>query len=272
MTHEQLISGYLYSGIPNAPSLSHVADLSLTVLGCSGSFAAAGQACSGYLVQSADTTIWVDCGPGTLGNLQNHVALSEVDAIVVSHHHPDHCAELPVVYNAYKYFTEVARVRVIATEDVKRVTDVFQPDGDSGDLFSWEIVHDGTTTHVGDIEIKFSRTDHPVETLAMRLKSENNSIVYTSDTGPGWSMSELGAEPDIVIGEGPLLDANAHVSIPHISCSHLANEANNVRAKHLVVTHVPPGSDPAQHLDEAAAVFDGKVELAVTGRTFSTTG
>ncbi|HAQ42989.1 MAG TPA: MBL fold metallo-hydrolase, partial [Acidimicrobiaceae bacterium] len=109
-----------------------MADLSLTVLGCSGSFAAAGQACSGYLVQAADTKIWVDCGPGTLGNLQHHIALSEVDAIVVSHHHPDHCAELPVVYNAYKYFTEVARVRVIATKGVKRVTDAFQPDGDSG--------------------------------------------------------------------------------------------------------------------------------------------
>tara|TARA_B100001758_G_scaffold48492_1_gene39144 strand:- start:1288 stop:1821 length:534 start_codon:yes stop_codon:yes gene_type:complete len=177
-----------------------------------------------------------------------------------------------VVYNAYKYFTEVARVRVIATKDVKRVTDAFQPDGDSGDVFSWELVHDGTTTRVGDIEIKFSRTDHPVETLAMRLTSESNSIIYTSDTGPGWSMSDLGAEPDIVIGEGTLLDANAHVSIPHISCSHLANEANKVRAKHLVVTHVPPGSDPAQHLDEAATVFEGKVELAVTGRTFSTTG
>ena len=193
-----------------------MADLSLTVLGCSGSFAAAGQACSGYLVQSADTKIWVDCGPGTLGNLQHHIALSEVDAIVVSHHHPDHCAELPVVYNAYKYFTGVDRVRVIATNDVKRVTDSFQSDGDSGDVFSWELVHDGTTTRVGDIEIKFSRTDHPVETLAMRLTSESNSIIYTSDTGPGWSMSDLGAEPDIVIGRGPYL-TRTHTSRSPIS-------------------------------------------------------
>ena len=246
-------------------------DLYLTVLGCSGSYAAAGQACSGYLVQSANTTIWVDCGPGTLGNLQEHVELAEVDAIVVSHHHPDHCAELPVVYNAYKYFTEIARVRVIATSDVKRVTDVFHPDGDSGDLFSWEIARDGTRARVGDVEIQFSQTDHPVETLAMRLESGNNSILYTSDTGPGWSMSRLGTEPDLVVGEGTLLNANAHISIPHISCSHLANEANSVRAKHLVVTHVPPGSNPSQHLDEAAAIFEGKVELAATGRTFSTT-
>ena len=51
--------------------------LSVTVLGCSGTFASAGGACSGYLVRSDATTIWLDCGPGTLGNLQRHVDLAE---------------------------------------------------------------------------------------------------------------------------------------------------------------------------------------------------
>tara|TARA_Y100000590_G_scaffold369306_1_gene430465 strand:- start:2022 stop:2771 length:750 start_codon:yes stop_codon:yes gene_type:complete len=249
-----------------------VPGLALTVLGCSGSYAAAGQACSGYLVRSSRTTIWVDCGPGTLGNLQQHVQLDEIDAIIVSHHHPDHCAELPVVYNAYKYFTGLSEMRVITTSDVRRVTDAFHPLGDSGDLFLWEIVSDGSTAHVGDIDIRFSQTDHPVETLAMRLKSGNDSIVYTSDTGSNWSISDLGSEPDIVVGEGTLLEINDDASIPHISCAHLAQEANKAGAKRLVVTHVPPGSDPSQHLEEAAAVFEGKVELAVTGRSFSTTG
>ena len=106
----------------------------------------------------------------------------------------------------------------------------------------------------------------------MRLKSGNDSIVYTSDTGSNWSISDLGSEPDIVVGEGTLLEINDDASIPHISCAHLAQEANKAGAKRRVVTHVPPGSDPSQHLEEAAAVFEGKVELAVTGRSFSTTG
>ena len=245
--------------------------LSLTVLGCSGSYAAAGEACSGYLVQSAETNIWVDCGPGTLANLQENVALDQVDAIVVSHHHPDHCAELPVVYNAYKYFTAVAEIRVITTSDVRRVTDAFQPDRDSSDVFGWEIVADGSNVEVGDIAISFSRTDHPVETLAMRFRCGEESIVYTSDTGRNWSISDLGLGANIVLGEGTLLDDNADPNIPHISCRHLAVEANEAQARRLIVTHVPPGSDPSKHLEEAATVFEGQVELATTGRTFSTT-
>ena len=245
--------------------------LSLTVLGCSGSYAAAGEACSGYLIRSNKTNVWVDCGPGTLSNLQENIELNEVDAIVVSHHHPDHCAELPVVYNAYKYFTSVSKMRVISTSDVRRVTDAFQSDGDSGDVFDWEIVADGSVSEVGDISVCFSRTDHPVETLAMRFSCGTESIVYTSDTGRNWSVSELGLGANIILGEGTLLEHNADSTVPHISCKHLASEANSARAEQLVVTHVPPGSDPLKHLEEAAAVFEGQVELAATGRTFSTT-
>ena len=105
----------------------------------------------------------------------------------------------------------------------------------------------------------------------MRFNCEEESIVYTSDTGQNWSISELGFDANIVLGEGTLLDGTADPAIPHISCRHLATEANEAGAKQLIVTHVPPGSDPSRHLEEASAVFEGRVELATTGRTFSTT-
>ena len=52
--------------------------MELTVLGCSGSFGGAGgAACSGYLLRSGDTSVWVDCGNGTFGHLQDHLAIEE---------------------------------------------------------------------------------------------------------------------------------------------------------------------------------------------------
>ena len=62
--------------------------LSITVLGCSGTYAGPGGACSGYLVRSNDTSVWLDTGPGSLANLQQHVDLTSLDAIVVSHEPP----------------------------------------------------------------------------------------------------------------------------------------------------------------------------------------
>ncbi len=243
-------------------------DLTVKVLGCSGSYSAAGEACSGYLIRSDTTNIWVDCGPGTLANLQKDISLPEVTAMVVSHHHPDHCAELPVVYNAAKYYLGVDNMPVLATEDVRQVTEAFQGDGDTSDLFKWQIVSDGDTAQVGDISIRFSQTDHPVETLAMRFDCNSSSVVYTSDTGSNWSLSQLGPEPDLVVGEGTFLASNGSEG-PHVTCEWLATQANEVGAKQLVVTHVPPGSDPADHLTEAAMVFEGPVHMAVAGGLYT---
>ena len=145
--------------------------------------------------------------------------------------------------------------------------------GDSSDLFGWEMIKDSSEACIGDIDVLFSRTDHPVETLAMRFECDGKSIVYTSDTGRGWALSALSRDvgrssPDLVVGEGTLLHATDNPEIPHVSAAWLAADANDVGARQLVVTHVPPGSDPQDHLTEAGEVFSGDVAVARTGATF----
>jgi len=68
--------------------------MKLTVLGCSGSYPGPGGAASGYLVEADGTRIWLDAGSGTLANLQRHIGLDAVDAVVLSHEHPDHWADI----------------------------------------------------------------------------------------------------------------------------------------------------------------------------------
>ncbi|HNH96176.1 MAG TPA: MBL fold metallo-hydrolase, partial [Microthrixaceae bacterium] len=69
--------------------------LAVTVLGCGGTFAGAGNACSGYLVRGGGTAVLLDCGPGVLSSLQHHLEPTELDAVVVSHSHPDHWGDVP---------------------------------------------------------------------------------------------------------------------------------------------------------------------------------
>ena len=94
-----------------------VLSLRVTVLGSSGTYAGPGQACSGYLLRSGAATVLMDAGPGTLANLQEHVALDELDAIVVSHAHPDHWLEVPVLRNALKYVVQVEGIDLYATSE-----------------------------------------------------------------------------------------------------------------------------------------------------------
>jgi mycothiol synthase len=68
--------------------------LTVTILGCAGSYPGPDTACSGYLVQGGGVSVVLDLGPGTLANLQRHVGLDGIDAVVLSHSHPDHWVDL----------------------------------------------------------------------------------------------------------------------------------------------------------------------------------
>jgi ribonuclease BN (tRNA processing enzyme) len=72
----------------------------LTVLGACGAWPEAGQACSGYLVEHDDFRLVVDLGYATMPRLLERVAADRVDAVVISHGHPDHCADLSPLLRA----------------------------------------------------------------------------------------------------------------------------------------------------------------------------
>jgi ribonuclease BN (tRNA processing enzyme) len=236
--------------------------LSVTVLGCSGTYASAGGACSGYLVRTDTTAIWLDCGPGTLANLQEHIDLRDLDAVVVSHSHPDHWLELPVLRNALRYVFGVSGVRVLGTTETKGMLDVLCPDGVEPTLL-WETICDGAHATVGDIDLRFSRTDHPVETLGVRLAAAGRTVGYTADTGPDWSLSALDPDRtgfDLAFCEATL-DPELESTVQHCSARQASSMAARSGVRHLVLTHLMAGTADARRRD-AAREFDGQISIA----------
>ena len=77
--------------------------MELTVLGSSGTWPNADTATSGYLVQHDGFNLWMDAGTGTLANLQQHIDIPDLDAIVISHEHPDHFVDLYPAFYAWHY-------------------------------------------------------------------------------------------------------------------------------------------------------------------------
>ena len=126
----------------------------------------------------------MDTGPGSLANLQQHIDLTSLDAIVVSHSHPDHWGELGVVRNALKYGFQIEGMPLYSTTAVRKLVDIVC--GDSSEpTFRWGIVANGDTVTIGDLDFSFSETDHPVETLAMRIASQRQVAALLRRHGAG---------------------------------------------------------------------------------------
>jgi ribonuclease BN (tRNA processing enzyme) len=66
----------------------------LTVLGGAGGYPPAGGACSGYLIEHDGFRLLVDPGYAIVPRLLEMVPAEVIDAVLVSHGHPDHVADL----------------------------------------------------------------------------------------------------------------------------------------------------------------------------------
>ncbi len=243
-------------------------NLRLTVIGCSGTYSSPDSACSAYLVQTDTTSVLLDAGPGSSIELQRQLPLANLDAMVISHEHPDHWTELPSLYHAYRWGLDDSKIPVFGTAGTK-----VRLDGASAkatrETFEWTTIDQTSRLTIGDLNFSFSETDHPVETLAIRVESGGVAVGYSADTGPDWSPAAFDGPVDLMLYETTLPVELEDQEIPHVSGRQAAERAAEAGVGRLVITHIPPGWDPAERLVAADAAFAGPIELAEPGRTFT---
>ncbi|MCY4069098.1 MAG: MBL fold metallo-hydrolase [Acidimicrobiaceae bacterium] len=240
--------------------------LTVTVLGCSGSYAAPGNPCTGYLVRSGTTAVLLDCGPGTLGPLQEAIDLADLDAIVITHCHPDHWLELPVIRNVFVWFVPRSDVAVYGTAETRAMDRAVTMLREGRiDPLDWNVIGPASRLSIGDQRWSFALTDHPVETLATRVDSGGRCFAFSADTGPGWDFRSLGEGIDLAMCEASHGRRHEAAGSPHMSARQAAAAAAVAGAERLVLTHLPPGCDPEAQRSEAAGVFAGELEVARPG-------
>jgi ribonuclease BN (tRNA processing enzyme) len=232
-------------------------------LGCDGSYPGPGGASSGYLVQSDTTTIWLDAGSGTLANLQRHIGLADVDAIVLTHSHVDHWHDVEGYHVAVTHV--VGRSGAVP---VHAPADVVAELEDTAPAFSLHVASDGDERTVGDIAFRFSRTDHGKETLAVRAESAGRVLGYSADSGPAWSLDALGAGIDLALCEATFLQ-DREGSMQHLSARQAGTMARAAGATRLVLTHTWPTVDRDAIRAEGEAAFGAPVELAAVDAVYT---
>lgn len=238
----------------------------LTILGTATPYPRPDNPCSGYLVQHADTSIWVDAGTGTLAELQRHIPLSALDAIWISHAHADHTADLLTAYYALRFadLTLSRPVPLIGPSGLvdrmvgflgHRSTALIPEVFEVTEMRGWQ------ERVIGDLGLSWGPLDHGIPAFGLRVEAGGRSLAYSGDSAYCESLVELAEGADLFLCEA---GASQHPSDGAVHCTpedaaRLAREAGVTR---LVLTHI----DAADAQTRALAGF-ASVELAVPGTT-----
>ncbi len=242
----------------------------LTVVGCSGSFPGPNSAASCYLIEADGFRLVVDMGNGSLGALQNHVSLFDIDAVLLSHLHADHCVDL------YSY----SIARTYSPAGPKPPVPVYGPAGTrarmglihgaSGDdglmkCLTFEALAPGAM-RIGPFEVGLAHMNHPVETFGFRFSHGGKTLVYTGDTGETEAVTGLAHGADVFLSEAAFLDGPDLPPDLHLTARQAGKYSAKAGVGRLVLTHLMPWNDPDTARAEAATAFTGAVDLAIAGQ------
>ena len=164
----------------------------LTVIGCSGSFAGPDSPASSYLLQAEHEgrtwSVVLDLGNGALGPLQRFVDLAEIDAVFITHLHPDHCVDVCGLYVTRKYRPGgrvEGQLAIHAPSGADERFALMYHGLERGGMSSEFAVHeltDAQVRHVGPFSITAYRVNHPVEAYGFRVEADGAVLAFTGDT------------------------------------------------------------------------------------------
>lgn len=243
--------------------------MKLTVVGWAGSFPGPDSPASCYLVEHDDARILLDLGNGSLGALQRYTDIYDVDAVVLSHLHVDHCIDVCSYYVARKYHPDGAHGRIPVlgpTGTADRMAAAYGLARRPGmhDEFNF-MRHDPDASVIGPFTIQTARVAHPVETYAIRVTADGRSLVYSGDTGPTDALVDLSRGADLALFEASFVNSRHNPTDLHLSGEQAGEHAKRAGVDRLVLTHLVAWNDSEQVLAEAAAVYDGDLRLASSG-------
>lgn len=223
--------------------------MELHIIGCDGTYPSANGATSGYLVHAGEGQSYLmDCGSGVMSKLMALMDPAELRAILLTHWHNDHAADLLVL--RYYLMLHGLRLPLYAplTDDPLRAL---------CDCPQFELRDIAQGLEDGGLQVEAFRTPHPVVCYALRLSQNGRHFVYSGDSGPSEELEAFSSGADLLLCDASFQHQNWHDQLPHMSALQAGEMAMRAGVKRLMLTHCPPSLDAETLRLEAAQAFPG---------------
>ena len=264
--------------------------MKLTVLGSSGSMSGPASSASSYLVQAQGFdretgkmrtwSVVLDMGPGSFGELWKQMDPRDVDALLISHGHADHMADIISFHVFLKWHPEgrQAPLHTAGPAEVRArmaQIDGYADEGEIVELLDFHPVASGDVLQVGPMRITAFPGNHTVESFGFRIEgpsedlqsTQSVTLAYTGDTDSCDGMTEMAQGLDLLLAECGFTEVEQTRGI-HLTGGRAGVLAREGSVGRLVLTHIQPWTDPEVPLSEAQAQFDGQTEVALAGSTW----
>ncbi|ARK25078.1 hypothetical protein SporoP37_10735 [Sporosarcina sp. P37] len=242
--------------------------MNIIPLGIWGGYPKANSATSSFLIEHDGFHCLFDCGSGVLSSLQNYIALEQLDAVVISHYHADHIADIGSLQFSriiQYYLGQPSPALPIYghkqdKEQFAKLTYKEQTQGIE--------IQEHSSVQIGPFTVTFCPTVHPVYCLAVKFTVNGKSAVFTADTEWSDQLVTFAQHADILFSEANLYEEHLGKSPGHLAGSEAGTLAQQASVTQLVLTHLPHHGDVSDILYEAKKKFSGPAEIAEVGKKY----
>jgi ribonuclease BN (tRNA processing enzyme) len=242
--------------------------MQLIILGSGTGVPSLNRGSPGFLVKTENQSILLDGGSGTLQRmLQTGVTYKDLDAVLYTHIHPDHCADLVPLLFACKY-QEEPRFKDLLITGGKGFRDYLEGlrwvhgswiEPQTFRLHIREVATDELS--IGDLLVRTLPLDHMRESVGYRITSpQGHALVYSGDTAYCPTIVELAKGADLLLLECSFPEGKKIAG--HLTPALAGRIAQEAGCKRLCLTHFYPPCDQADIKGACRQVFKGEVLLA----------
>jgi ribonuclease BN (tRNA processing enzyme) len=224
--------------------------------------------------------ILLDCGGGAMHRLaQFGLPWYDITHVILSHFHPDHWGEVPMLVYALKYATVPPRrgpLVILGPPGVVRLVKklaesygpwLLDPGFPIGIL---DVRHGEPFPLDAELNLETCPVPHTPESVALSLTAPEGRLVYTGDTGPSAELARWAAGADLLLAECSL-PAEQAMDI-HLTPEQAGELARDAAVRRLVLTHFYPPVETSDPARIAGARFAGPVTAARDGDRFTIGG
>lgn len=242
----------------------------VTVLGGSGAYPTATEPCSGFLVEHDGFSLLVDAGYAVLPQLTALMPVERLDAVYISHGHPDHCSDVnPLLRARALGGLDPEPLAVFAPHRALDAVLALDRPGMLDAAFRRYDFEPGDGFVVGPFDVRTCLLPHWLPNAALRLSVGDRSVVYTGDGGPVPELVALAQGADILIAEATYAAAVPAEDGGNLSSARDAGrQATRAGVGRLVLTHLWPGADAEEWVEAAGQEYGGSLCVAESGLSF----